>query len=370
MQFVNRRGLVVRKKEQMTDLLKTAIEAHGCPDHWNQFTTVTAHLAQRGAFWVLKGRQGVPDDVFVTASLHEGRVSHRPSGGPGRRSARTPGHITTKDQRRPRGQRPSPDAGRSHVSDRADDVRSRLAIFGISLPSGAREGGDWADIFARTDRPGTVLTIGDAMGHGKSAVRLQRQLRRAAHGLLPGRPSEVTRVIEHLDRIASRRDAVATYLVASIDFSARRLSVCRAGHLPPVIIDHRGRSAFASAPTAGPLGLGRAAAPPSHILLAGGSTVVLYTDGLVESRSLSLGKGLARLRSAAAGTHTIPVEDLTRRLLDVRGAASPADDDVTVLVIRLPLDGDSASPDKPMQKSLPGDVVGAGRGPALLRSLE
>jgi serine phosphatase RsbU (regulator of sigma subunit) len=274
-------------------------------------------------------------------------------------------------QRRPRGQRPGPDVGRSRVSDRAGDVRSRLAIFGISLPSGgAREGGDWADIFARTDRPGTVLAIGDAMGHGKSAVRLQRRLRRAAHGLLPGRPGEVTRVIEHLDRIASRRDAIATYLIASIDFSARRLSVCRAGHLPPVIIDHHGHPAFAPAPTAGPLGLGRPAAPPSHIPLAAGSTVILYTDGLVESRSLPLGQGLARLRSAAAGTHTIPVQDLTRRLLDVRGPASPADDDVTVLVIRLQPDEDNASPDEPMHKPLPGDVVGAGPGPALSRGLE
>jgi serine phosphatase RsbU (regulator of sigma subunit) len=270
--------------------------------------------------------------------------------------------AAAEGQRRPRGQRPGPDAGRSHASSRAADARSRLAISGISLPSGgAREGGDWTDIFARTDRPGTVLTIGDAMGHGESAVRLQRRLRRATHGLLPGRPGEVTRVIEHLDRIASRHDAIATYLVASIDFSARRLSVCRAGHLPPVIIDHRGHSAFAPAPTAGPLGIGRAAAPPSHIPLAGGSTVILYTDGLVESRSLPLGKGLARLRSAAAGTHAIPVEDLTRRLLDVRGAASPVDDDVTVLVIRLPPDEDNPSPDEPMHKSLPGDVVGAGR---------
>ncbi len=242
---------------------------------------------------------------------------------------------TTEDERRSRWGQPSPAGDPSRASGRAAHAPSRLAISGCSRPSGGREGGDWADIFARTDGPGTVLTIGDAMGHGETAVWFQRQLRRAARGLLRACSADVTGVIGQLDRIASGRDALATYLVASMDLGARRLSVSRAGHPPPVIIDHSGRCTFAWAPTAGPLGLGRAAAPPSHISVTGGSTVVLYTDGLVQSRAVTLGEGLARLRSAAAGTHTIPVEHLARHLFRASVAVSPADDDVTVLVARL-----------------------------------
>lgn len=77
----------------MTDLLDTVIKAHGGLDRWNQLDSVTAHLTQGGVFWALKGQQGVLNDVFVTASLHEERVSHYPFGAPGRRSAFTPGRV-------------------------------------------------------------------------------------------------------------------------------------------------------------------------------------------------------------------------------------------------------------------------------------
>ena len=77
----------------MTDLLETAIEANGGLDRWNQLERVSARLAQGGALWGLKGQAGVLDDVVVTASLHEERVSHRPFGAPDRQSAFTPGRV-------------------------------------------------------------------------------------------------------------------------------------------------------------------------------------------------------------------------------------------------------------------------------------
>ncbi len=73
----------------MADLLGTVVEAHGGHKRWNELETVTAHLAQGGVLWALKGQQGVLDDVFVTASLHEERESHYPFGAAGRRSVFT-----------------------------------------------------------------------------------------------------------------------------------------------------------------------------------------------------------------------------------------------------------------------------------------
>ena len=77
----------------MTDLLETVIEAHGGLTRWTRLETVSARLVQGGALWSLKGQQGVLDDVFVTASLHEERVSHHPFGAPDRRSAFTPERV-------------------------------------------------------------------------------------------------------------------------------------------------------------------------------------------------------------------------------------------------------------------------------------
>jgi hypothetical protein len=77
----------------MSDLLETAIDAHGGLERWNQLDSVSARLTQGGVLWPLKGQAGVLDDVVVTASLHEERASHRPFGAPGRRSAFTPERV-------------------------------------------------------------------------------------------------------------------------------------------------------------------------------------------------------------------------------------------------------------------------------------
>ncbi|MDQ1534828.1 MAG: hypothetical protein QOF28_2589 [Actinomycetota bacterium] len=77
----------------MNDLLDTAIEAHGGRERWTQLDSVSARLIQGGALWALKGQAGVLDDVVVTASLHQERVSHRPFGAAGRHSAFTPERV-------------------------------------------------------------------------------------------------------------------------------------------------------------------------------------------------------------------------------------------------------------------------------------
>jgi hypothetical protein len=77
----------------MSDLLDTVIEAHGGLERWGQLDSVSARLIQGGAMWGIKGQQGVLDDVFVRASLHQERESHHPFGAPDRRSAFTPERV-------------------------------------------------------------------------------------------------------------------------------------------------------------------------------------------------------------------------------------------------------------------------------------
>jgi hypothetical protein len=74
----------------MSDLLQTAVDAHGGLERWNELASVQARLVQGGALWGLKGHEGLLDDVVVTANLHEERVSHSPFGAPDRHSAFAP----------------------------------------------------------------------------------------------------------------------------------------------------------------------------------------------------------------------------------------------------------------------------------------
>ena len=77
----------------MADLLEDAVEAHGGLKRWNELETISVHLIQGGVLWAAKGQQGVLDDVYVMASLHEEKESHHPFGAIGRRSVFTPERV-------------------------------------------------------------------------------------------------------------------------------------------------------------------------------------------------------------------------------------------------------------------------------------
>lgn len=77
----------------MSDLLSTVIDAHGGLERWRQLDAVSARLIQSGAEWTLKGQEGVLDDVYARASLHQERESHHPFGAPDRRSSFTPERV-------------------------------------------------------------------------------------------------------------------------------------------------------------------------------------------------------------------------------------------------------------------------------------
>ncbi|MEA2197777.1 MAG: hypothetical protein QOJ25_1828 [Solirubrobacteraceae bacterium] len=77
----------------MNDLLETVLEAHGGLERWNELDAVSARLRQGGALWGLKGHEGVLDDVYARARLHEEHESHHPFGRTDRRSSFTPGRV-------------------------------------------------------------------------------------------------------------------------------------------------------------------------------------------------------------------------------------------------------------------------------------
>jgi hypothetical protein len=105
----------------MSDLLETVLEAHGGLPRWTQLETVSARLIQGGALWGLKGQEGVLDEVFVTASLHEERVSHRPFGAPDRRSAFTPGRVAIE-------------TGDGTVVEALEQPRTSFAVHSFETP--------------------------------------------------------------------------------------------------------------------------------------------------------------------------------------------------------------------------------------------
>lgn len=105
----------------MTDLLDRLVGAHGGRKRWDELQTVTAHLAQGGAVWALKGQPGVLDDVYITADLHEERESHYPFGAPDRRSVFTADRVVIET-----------DDGT--VLEALDDPRASFAGHAVDTP--------------------------------------------------------------------------------------------------------------------------------------------------------------------------------------------------------------------------------------------
>jgi hypothetical protein len=77
----------------MNDLAKFAMDAHGGLDRWRQLKTVSARLVVGGVLWGLKGKDGILNDVHVTADLRKEWASHWPFTKPNRHTSFQPDRV-------------------------------------------------------------------------------------------------------------------------------------------------------------------------------------------------------------------------------------------------------------------------------------
>ena len=214
---------------------------------------------------------------------------------------------------------------------------------------GAGAGGDWVDLFAL---PGGVLgvTIGDVVGHDAAARRAMRRLRAAVRrAARPG--GSPANVLERLDAafFHTGRVELATVLYGRLvlDRDGALLLYSNAGHLPPLLRGPDGSVSRLTA-AASPL-LGAPLPAPGHrpeaaACLRPGSTLLLYTDGLVEGCRGSrrdLDHGIDRLALLLGEAEPSDVETLCDRVLAELAGGEPADD-VALLALHIPGSTDQA----------------------------
>ena len=210
-----------------------------------------------------------------------------------------------------------------------------VSLAGRYLPAAAaRLGGDWYDAFALPDgRLG--LAIGDVVGRGFHAAAIMGQLRSglrayALDGMPPGE------VLEKLNRLLRQlepgRTATLVYLV--LDPHGGGLVAAGAGHPPPLVNPAGGEPWFAELPASVPLGASRYVRYDElELELEPGSTLALYTDGLVERPGESLDSGLERLAATVSAGYD-DLEHLGDALIDVMLPEGAGDDDAALLVVR------------------------------------
>jgi len=196
---------------------------------------------------------------------------------------------------------------------------------------GGQVGGDWYDVFA-VNRDRLWIVIGDVAGHGLDAAAAMGRLRSAlrAYTLETHDPAEV---LDKLDRHAHQFEPgnFATVLCGVLDPDHRRLRLSSAGHMPPILARPRVAAEVLEIPPDLPLGveLGHPRRV-STLDLGPGTVLVLYTDGLVESRSASIDVGLERVRAAV---HSEPAEQVCIKVMGTLAGAAEPTDDIAVLVV-------------------------------------
>jgi serine phosphatase RsbU (regulator of sigma subunit)/anti-sigma regulatory factor (Ser/Thr protein kinase) len=200
--------------------------------------------------------------------------------------------------------------------------------------AGVEVGGDW---YAVIPRPGggVGVAIGDVVGRGVLAASIMGQLRIAlrAYALEFDDPSVV---VGRVARFAQTlpEDQMTTCAYVTIDPETGRTRFTNAGHPPPLVLRPDGRADYLEGARSMPLGvvIGDPDYEETEVTLEPGSTVLLYTDGLVEKRGESIDAGLERLKTAVQGAPAEP-ETLCDRVLELLADETP-DDDVALLAVR------------------------------------
>jgi anti-sigma regulatory factor (Ser/Thr protein kinase)/putative methionine-R-sulfoxide reductase with GAF domain len=215
----------------------------------------------------------------------------------------------------------------------------RFSAKYLPAGSGVKVGGDWYDVFELANgRP--VFAIGDVVGRGVLAASVMAEARTALRAYL-SEGHELTEVASLLNEllISMGRNRGATVAILELDLDSGELEAVMAGHPPPLRISSDGAVSFLEQRHGPPVGI-----RPGQKYLSRrypfptGSTLLLYTDGLVERRGESLDEGFARLRAAAGHASDRSDATFADRVYRSLLAEAPLEDDVALLAIEsLPL---------------------------------
>ncbi len=219
-------------------------------------------------------------------------------------------------------------------------------------------GGDWFDVIdLGAGRVG--LVIGDVMGRGVRAAAIMGQLRTAVRtcARLELSPYEVLTL---LDSVVSEIDEgqIATCIYGVVEPHTGLLTLANAGHPPPLVVAPDGLVSRLYMEVGTPLGLGRGDVKEYTVRLHRGALLVLFTDGLVESRERDIDAGVSDL-AAVLARQDGSLGKRADQALEALGRDEGHDDDVALLLVGLP-DTDSGGATRYADIAVPDGPAGLG----------
>jgi len=225
------------------------------------------------------------------------------------------------------------------LMDKLSCAAPGVALVGHLRPWGVfvESGGDWFDVVP-LDGGALGIVVGNVDGRGVEAAGAMSDLRAAVRAYVVLDGDSPSRLVRHLDRLAVAtglgRQARLLYLL--VQPTTGEVRYANAGSCPPLLLDGSvpyGR--FLDTEAGAPLGtVAGTDRRQGTLTLTADSTMLLFTDGLVQSRSVSRAAGLERLRLAA--TEGPPeLDDLCEHVLASCTGRLRRDDDICLLGVRL-----------------------------------
>ncbi|CAM3447487.1 SpoIIE family protein phosphatase [Mycobacterium colombiense] len=209
-------------------------------------------------------------------------------------------------------------------------------------------GGDWYDVVDLDDGR-IALIVGDCVGHGLAAATVMGQVRSACRALLFENPSPGA-ALAGMDRFAARLPGAqcTTAVCAVLTPETGELVYSSAGHPPPILVHGDGSTQILDQGHTIALGIrGNWIRPEARVTIPARSTLVLYTDGLVERRRVPLDHGISRVAGIAQDSRALALEDLANQVMSRVAPHGGYQDDVVLLLYRHPA---------PLELNFPADV--------------
>src|SRR5246127_4229551 len=229
---------------------------------------------------------------------------------------------------------------RGAVRPRAPPPPGSAARYDPAVPP-LEIGGDWYDVLPIGEhRIGIV--VGDCVGRGLPAAAIMGQLRSSARALLIN-GAQPALLLEQLDSAAALipNAYCTTVFLAVLDTESGLLEYSNAGHMPAVLAGTQpgsgsgyGKTVLTDA-TSVPLAVRRdGPRPQASTVLPPGSTLMLFTDGLVERKHESIDDGIARAADVLVETMKLPLDAVADAVLRELAPAAGYDDDVAMVIYR------------------------------------
>lgn len=228
---------------------------------------------------------------------------------------------------------------RSLLPDLPAEGPVELAARYQSAVATAQVGGDWYDAFLLPEGA-TALIIGDVAGHDLRSAVTMSQMRNMLRGIACDRKEPPGKILARLDAATHilYPHQTLTCIYALVEKPSPdelwQLHYAVAGHPAPLLVTWEGETRFLDGGRSMMLGVDPDEHRPADTeVLPPNSTVLLYTDGLVERRDEMLDRGMARLRQQAAALAREPLETFCDELLN--GLAAAGTDDVALIAVRI-----------------------------------